>query len=259
MQNKAEARLDRLDPLLTTSLRDHVHKALRLAIIAGRFPPQSRLNERQLADDLGVSTTPLKEALRQLESEGLVSTLPRRGVVVLYGRARAEEMILGRAALESMLAHLAARRVGPEDRDELDATMTAMTLATRQGDADQLIALNETFHDCIHRASRCDYLSQLIERQQFYDSSTRRIIHADPQERETALREHVAIGRAIVAGNAEAAEQAMRQHVLRSGDGYITRVFGNGDPAASLLGSTLAGPRQTPGDLQEEPATRSGP
>ena len=118
--------------------------------------------------------------------------------------------------------------------------MAAMSLATKQGDADQLISLNETFHDCVHQASRCDYLSRLIERQQFYDSSTRRIIHANPEEREAALGEHIAIGQAIVKGDAIAAEQAMRQHVLRSGDVYITRVFpSQADPAASLLGSTL--------------------
>ncbi|KKB07088.1 GntR family transcriptional regulator [Devosia geojensis] len=225
MQNQAEVRLEKIDPRLTTTLRDHVHKALRMAIVSGRFPPQSRLNERQLAEDLGVSTTPLKEALRQLESEGLVSTLPRRGVVVLYGRAWAEEMILARAALESMIAHLAARRIGEADIAQLETTMTAMADATERADADQLIALNETFHDCIHRASRCEYLSRLIERQQFYDASTRRVIHADPEERAHALDEHTRIGRAIIAGDAETAERVMRDHVVRSGNIYLARVF----------------------------------
>jgi DNA-binding GntR family transcriptional regulator len=226
LQDGAKA-LDRLDPSLTISLRDHVHRALRLAIIGGRFPHQSRLNERQLAEELGVSTTPLKEALRQLEVDGLVATLPRRGVVVLYGRAWAEEMILARAALESMIARMAAQRIDGDAAAQLEAAMERMRIATDAGKPDELIAANEGFHELIHTISECQYLKRLIERQRFYDANTRRVIHEDPQERALALSEHTTIGAAIVERDGELAEQSMRQHVMRSGDLYIHRTFGN--------------------------------
>ncbi|HWU17966.1 MAG TPA: GntR family transcriptional regulator [Devosia sp.] len=229
MQDHGEARLERLDPKLSLTLRDHVHKALRMAILSGRFAPQEKLNERQLAEELGVSTTPLKEALRQLETEGLISTLPRRGIVVLYSRTWAEEMILARAALESMIAHLAARRIDPEGIAALKTIVAAMTEASSAGDADRLIALNEAFHEQIHVASHCVYLARLIERQRFYDEGTRRIIHSDPDERARALAEHSLIAETIAAGQVEAAERAMRDHVVRSGEHYLGLVFSAGD------------------------------
>lgn len=231
------ARLERLDPKLTITLRDHVHKALRLAILSGRYAPQERLNERQLADELGVSTTPLKEAMRQLESEGLIATLPRRGIIVLYSRTWAEEMILARAALESMIAHLAARRIDDAAKRGLAETMAKMAEATEEMDPDRLIALNELFHDQIHKASECLYLGKLIERQRFYDAGTRRIIHSDPEEKARALAEHNAVGRAIIARDIEGAERAMRDHVVRSGDHYLRLVFRNGDGSGAVLGA----------------------
>lgn len=235
MPDNTESRLDPLDPELMVSLRDHVHRALRMAIISGRYPHKTKLNERQLAEELGVSTTPLKEAIRQLEAEGLVSTLPRRGVIVLYCRTWAEEMILARAALESMMAHLAARRIDDAGRSMLQQTMGAMAEASEESDPDRLIALNEQFHDQIHRASECVYLGKLIERQRFYDASTRRIIHSDPDEKARALAEHSAIGMAIIERDIQAAEQAMRDHVVRSGDHYIELVFRNSDSPSPLL------------------------
>lgn len=221
----SEAESLRIDPLLTQPLRDHVHRKLRMAILTGRYPTDARLNERQLASELGVSTTPLKEALRQLESEGLVLTLPRRGIVVKYSRQLAEEMILARAALESVVARLAADRAGDDDRAAIDATLVRMAVATQRADADQLIALNEIFHDTIHVASRCEYLVRLLERQRLYDDGTRRVIHSDPGERQRAYDEHAAIGHAIVRRDGAAAERNMREHVERSGQHYLAMVF----------------------------------
>lgn len=219
--------IERLDPQLQLTVRDHVHRILRGAIIAGHFSPDEKLNERQLAGQFGVSTTPIKEALRQLEAEGLVQALPRRGVLIRFNVSWAEEMILARAALESMIGHLAAKRMSAEEAEALQATVGLMEAATSAGNADDLIALNETFHDQIHKASRCQYLARLIERQQFYDASIRRIIHSDPAEREKALAEHSAIAKAIVSGDVECAEKQMRDHVVRSGDTYLAIVFGN--------------------------------
>lgn len=218
--------IEKLDPQLQLTVRDHVHRILRGAIIAGRFAPDEKVNERQLAEQFGVSTTPIKEALRQLEAEGLVQALPRRGVLIKFNMNWAEEMILARAALESMIGHLAARRIADEGKTALKATVNLMEAATSSGNADELIVLNEAFHDEIHRASRCQYLARLIERQQFYDASIRRIIHSDPTERNKALREHSSIADAIIDGDAERAERHMRNHVVRSGETYLSIVFG---------------------------------
>ncbi len=218
-------RIARLDPQLLTTLRDHVHRTLRTAILSGRFSPDERVNERQLAEQLGVSTTPIKEALRQLEAEGLVETLARRGVVIRFNEGWAEETILARAALESMIARLAAKRLQPNAVEALQHTIEQMRIATTDAAADELIALNETFHDQIHIASKCRYLSRMIERQRFYDAGIRRVIHSDPSERAKALTEHTDIATAIISGQSDEAERAMRDHVVRSGDTYLSIIF----------------------------------
>jgi DNA-binding GntR family transcriptional regulator len=217
----------KIDPKFQMTVRDHVHRTLRAAILAGRFATGEKVNERSLAEQFGVSTTPIKEALRQLETEGLVEALPRRGVIIRFDMGWAEEMILARAALESMIAHLAAKRIGKPAGAELTAIADLMAKATFSADADSLISLNEQFHEHIHRSSRCGYLAKLIERQQFYDASIRRVIHMDPAERQKALEEHTAIAKAIVTGDADLAERQMRNHVVRSGETYLTIVFGN--------------------------------
>jgi len=221
----AADRIEKIDPRFLTTLRDHVHKSLRTAILSGRFAPDERVNERQLAEQLGVSTTPIKEALRQLETEGLVETLPRRGVLIRFNMSWAEEMILARAALESMIAHLAAKRIQADEGRKLQDVVALMGKATEDGIADDLIALNETFHEQIHIASRCQYLSRMIERQQFYDASIRRVIHSDPLERGKALAEHAAIAAAIISNDIDKAERVMRDHVVRSGETYLNIVF----------------------------------
>ncbi len=222
----SKAGFERIDPGFQVTVRDHVHRTMRSAILSGRFATGEKINERALAEQFGVSTTPIKEALRQLETEGLVEALPRRGVVIRFSSSWAEEMILARAALESMIAHLAAKRIEETGRGELLAIADRMREATASGDADGLVALNETFHDHIHRSSQCGYLAKLIERQQFYDASIRRVIHMDPGERQKALDEHEAIAEAIASGDADMAERRMRDHVVRSGDTYLNIVFG---------------------------------
>ncbi|WP_210527321.1 GntR family transcriptional regulator [Rubellimicrobium arenae] len=213
-------------PEARQSLRGHVHQQLRMAIISGRLPSGQRLNERLLAEEMEISTTPLKEALRQLEAEGLVEVLPRRGVVVRFDASFAEEMILARAALESPIAALAAERVDDDGRARLGATVQLMREATEAADIARLILLNETFHGAIHAASGSRHLTRMVAQQQFYDGSARRVIHRDAGESRLAFEEHKGIAEAIIAGQPQEASARMSAHVLRSGRLYLTAVFG---------------------------------
>jgi DNA-binding GntR family transcriptional regulator len=221
----ARAPLARIDSVLLKGLREHVHEVLRRAIISGELPAGARLNERQLAQELGVSTTPLKEALRRLETEGLVATEPRRGVRVTFDAAQAEEMALARAALESMIARMAAQRIDNRSTAELEKTVAQMAAATAAGEVDQLIALNEQFHDAIHVISGCRYLSRLLIGQRVYDHTARTFLLGDTAERGRALAEHRAIFEALAAHDADAAERAMRDHVLRSARQHVKAAF----------------------------------
>lgn len=217
--------LPSLDPNMLKGLREHVHEQLRQSIISGQLPTGSLLNERQAAAELGVSTTPLKEALRRLELEGLVRTEPRRGIRITFDAAQAEEMALARAALESMIARLAAVRITDEALAALRAVGESMRQATQAGVVRRLIALNETFHDTIHAASGCRYLQRLLAGQLVYDKATRRFLLNDSEERERALQEHLSILAALEARDEDAAERAMRDHIVRSGRQHVQTAF----------------------------------
>jgi DNA-binding GntR family transcriptional regulator len=221
-----DARIGPLDPMALRGLRDHVHEALREAIISGRFRPGDKLNERLLAAKLGVSTTPVKEALQRLATDGLVRIEPRKGVYARFNAEQAEQMTLARAALEGMIAREAARRAGDDDLAGLDHHIAEMGLATQAGAVEQLTVLNEKFHDAIQVASGCPYLVSLLHGQRIYDRTTRVALLGDAAERKRALREHRAIARALADRDDDRAELAMRDHVIRSGRQHIETVFG---------------------------------
>ena len=215
----------RLEPIHLKSLRDHVHDTLREAIIAGRFRTDEKLNERQLAADLGISTTPLKEALRQLETEGLVRTEARRGSYVTFNARQAEEMMLARAALESVMARQAARHASEAEIDLMKTHIEQMRAALKAADITRLIELNEHFHDTIHLASNCEYLRRLQNGQRMYDHAARVAVLADEGERVRSFAEHEAIMLAIAERNEEEAERLMREHVMLAGEKHLTTVF----------------------------------
>lgn len=215
-----------LSPIRRTSLRERVHATLRAAIISGKLPRDRRLNERALAAELAISTSPLKEALRQLEAEGLVRVVPRKGTFVTFNARQAREMSLARAALESIITRQAARHGTDAHFDALRATIEQMRVASADADADRLIALNERFHGTIHEASGCDYLCRLQKAQSTYDHATRVTVLTVPEIRRRSFHEHRAIMEAVTRRDADEAERLMRDHVIVAGQEHVALVFG---------------------------------
>jgi DNA-binding GntR family transcriptional regulator len=213
-----------VEPVFLKSLRDHVYGLVRDAIVSGRLKSGEKLNERQLAGQLGISTTPLKEALRVLEAEGLVRSEPRRGIYVTFNQNQAEEMMLARAALESMIARQAAKRVNDAQIARMRSVLTQMRAGLETVDVLQLIDLNEQFHTIIHEASGCDYLRRLQSGQNIYNHTARLNVLSEERERFLAVEEHEAIANAIAAREPDLAERLMRDHVIRSGEKHLIRV-----------------------------------
>lgn len=214
-----------LAPIRVKTLRDHVHDVLREAIISGKLTSGQKLNERQLAAELDISTSPLKEALRQLENEGLVRTEPRKGIFVNFNARQAEEMNLARAALESIIARQAARHGTPEHFQILRDTIEQMRAAVEAAEPDDLIALNESFHEAIHEASGCTYLRRLQNAQNMYDHAARVTVLARDEVRRKSFVEHEAIMQAIIARDEDRAERLMREHIVQAGATHIELVF----------------------------------
>lgn len=213
-------------PHLLRSLREHVHERLRRAIVAGRFRNGERLNERHLAEMLGVSTTPVKDAIRKLESEGLVRTEARRGVFVEFSARQALEMALGRAALESVMAHIAANRISEADISEMSRLIDDMAHATRHSALEDLVTLNEVYHGAIHRISGCTYLERRLDGQRMYDHAQRIALLAEPAERRQGFEEHKSIFEALASRDPALAETRMRRHIVRSAKSHVRQVFG---------------------------------
>lgn len=220
--------LEPMDPILMPSLREVVHERLRSFIVAGRFPEGERLHERDLAEMLGISVTPVKDALRMLEGEGLVRIEARRGVFVLFGPRRAYEMALARAAIEGVIASIAARRIDAAGRDRLAHLVRNMESASRSGILEDVVMLNEHFHGAIAEIARCDYLQGRIDSQRMYDHTRRVAILGDEEERMLGFHEHLGIEQAIAAAQPDAAEARMRAHILRSARNFLNHVFGSG-------------------------------
>ncbi|MBI0433355.1 GntR family transcriptional regulator [Roseomonas sp. KE0001] len=202
------------------SLAERAYRRLRDAIVDGSLPGGERVSERSLAQSLGISAQPVREALGRLEAEGMVVTLPRRGTLVVeFTPERLAEMGLIRVALEGTAAGLAARRAGPAEVAALEEQLARMRGLSRDGAA--AIALlaeaNERFHELINGMTANAFLLRSLEALRAYDHFGRlRALRATPQEPRRAWREHAGIVAAIRRHDPAAAEARMRAHIHRS-------------------------------------------
>ncbi|UPG71079.1 GntR family transcriptional regulator [Roseomonas gilardii subsp. gilardii] len=212
--------MNALEPLSrseTASLSERVYRRLRDAIAMGSLAPRTRVSERGLAAQLGVSPAPVREALRRLEMEGLVITLPRRGTLVAdFGPGQLEEMGRIRVALESVAAGLAARNATPEAIARLAGQLDAMRAATEAGDAARLAEANTRFHEMIRDMAGNAMLETTLRSLRGYDRVGRQRSLAAPGEFARALAEHTELLDALRLGDQDRAELLMRAHGLRS-------------------------------------------
>lgn len=197
---------------------DVAYRAIRQAIVAGEFAPGSRLPEERLCALVGVSRTPIRQALRQLEHQGHVELHPRRGAwVSSWTPEDVAEVYGARAELESFGARLAARKIGASDLRALEegcVRMEALEAAQRPGWLDELGQLNNDFHAGLLEATGNrrlrSSLAAIVETPLIL-----RVYHAyDTPRRQEALRQHREILAALTRRDPEWAAAAMRAHVL---------------------------------------------
>lgn len=145
-------------------LRDVVFHTLRDAILIGNLVPGERLMENQLAEKLGVSRTPVREALRMLELENLVELVPRKGAQVLDMTEKDVINILEiRASLEGLATNLACKRMQPDEIQTLKQAQSIFEHAIHSNNKEKIIESDEKFHDIIFAATRNDRLIQMYE------------------------------------------------------------------------------------------------
>jgi DNA-binding GntR family transcriptional regulator len=191
-----------------------VFERLRAAISAGELRPHQKLVEQHLARQLGVSRTPIREALQRLAAEGYVSTLPTGGVIVvdhLPEEIRAIYEI--RQALEGAATRLAAERATPDDLAKIEHIQEQLRTAFERGEVDEMVDLNDAFHNAIYAAGKNAWLHQLIMtyRDFFFNRRMARVFHSTDWE--SALDDHERMLEDLRARDARGAEEKMRSHL----------------------------------------------
>lgn len=195
-------------------LRDVVFYTLRQAILKGEMEPGERLMEIQLAKKLGVSRTPIREAIRKLELEGLVIMIPRRGAEVAGITEKALRDVLEvRRSLEELAIELAVARMKEDDIKALEAARIEFREALNTYDMIRIAQADEKFHDVIYAGTYNDKLVQLLNnlRDQIYRYRLEYI--KDVGKRQLILIEHENILNAVKTRNLELGRRAMREHI----------------------------------------------
>jgi DNA-binding GntR family transcriptional regulator len=195
-------------------LREVVFEALRDAIVSRILEPGERLMEVQLAEAMGVSRTPVREAIRRLELEGFVVMIPRRGAYVaqlsLKDIADAFEI---RGALEGLAAGLAAERATEDDIEELGRLLVRMSECLDSGDTKKAVDMDIEFHEKLYDASRNERLSQMVSslREQILRFRTQSLSY--PGRLVKALQEHATIIDAIAERDPATARKHAEDHI----------------------------------------------
>lgn len=196
-------------------LRDVVFNTLRKAILRGELKPGERLMEITLANKLGVSRTPVREAIRMLEQEGLVIMIPRKGAQVAQITMKdLNDVLEVRMGLEELAMQFACKRITQEQIAELKRALLDIERLLASDDVTALAQADVDFHDIIYRATDNRRLNQIINnvREQMYRYRVEYL--KDSRTRGTLLTEHREIYQAVAARDADRARACIRLHIM---------------------------------------------
>lgn len=195
-------------------LRDVVFNTLRQAILKGELAPGERLMEIQLAEKLGVSRTPIREAIRKLELEGLVLMIPRKGAeVAKISEKSLKDVLEVRRSLEELAIELACQRMTETDFQELERVEATFREVVKKGSSMEIAEMDEKYHDVIYDATRNARLVQILNnlREQMYRYRLEYI--KDEDKRQILMIEHEKIMKALMGRHVAEAKRAIREHI----------------------------------------------
>ncbi len=211
---------NRLAPIKLDSyqpLREVVCESLREAIRSGVLKPGERIMEIQLAEELGVSRTPVREAIRKLELEGYVVMMPRRGTYVASMSIRdINEIFEIRTALESLSNGLAADHITDDELEHLQRLLVIIGGYIKEGNIEKIVETDIEFHDLLYHAARNERLVGIISNLRDQLTRFRTLSMSYPGRLEETLEEHRLIVDAIASGDRKAASRAAERHMENS-------------------------------------------
>jgi DNA-binding GntR family transcriptional regulator len=200
-------------------LREHVYTSIKNSIITGEREPRSRLIEERLAEDMGTSRTPVREAFQKLEKEGLIYTRSQHGFAVKGVSLEEVEEIFGlRSVLEAYAGFLATSRITQGELNTLEEIIRKEDECLTHIDAEEFIRLDQEFHDVLHRAAKSPRLYALLQDLKDSMHRYRVIILRYHRKHSAAVEDHRKIVAEIRAGNAKQVEKLIRMHMTRGED-----------------------------------------
>jgi DNA-binding GntR family transcriptional regulator len=217
------------------SARAYTH--LERAILIGELKPRERLVEFDLAGRLGLSRTPIREALRRLEERGLVRILPRRGAVVAdLSPDEVENIFEVRVCLETMAVRLSLLNIAPPQIAQAARLEAACAALVPGGDILALMAADDGFHDAIYSAARNPCLLELIRQLRQRVSLIRFNAWSQPHRIERSLAEHRRMVETLRSGDAGRLAGLMRRHLLPAKEAYLLHSAPKGKQAPTGTG-----------------------
>ena len=196
------------------TLRGKVFSQIQNDILNGLYQPGENLIETKLSEEMGVSRTPIREAIRQLELEGLVQSIPNKGAIVKGISAKdIEDIYTIRMLIEGLAARWAAEKITPEELEELKEAVELEEFYTVKNDISHLLRSDSRFHDIIYKACKSKPLMHTLSTFHHHVQRARSISMNSPGRARQVLEEHKAIFRAITDRDADRAEKLTTEHV----------------------------------------------
>ena len=196
-------------------LRELVYEELRMLIMTGQIKPGTRMMEIELADSMGVSRTPVREAIRQLEKDGLVTIEPRKGAYASeISPEDMEAMLVVREPLEGLATYLATQTMTDEELADIKQVNDEYESALKSGDKEKMIQADTHFHNLITQASHNRYLISILLDLQEQVLRFRYIYFKSGKRAEDVVNEHKMILKSLEKRDAEAAKRYSIEHIV---------------------------------------------
>jgi DNA-binding GntR family transcriptional regulator len=199
------------------SLRGRVYNTIRDRILSGDYHENEELKENTIATELGVSRTPVREALRKLELEGLVNIIPNKGAYVTgITKKDIHDIYMIRSYLEGLCAKLACENITNAQIEALEEILYLTDFHARRSHFDQIVELDNKFHDLLYKASGSKILNHVLSDFHQYVERVRKITLSRPYRAEKSSKEHAAIVEALKKRDGQLAETLAHVHMMNT-------------------------------------------
>ena len=204
------------------SLRGRVFHKLREDILSGKYEDYEELKEVAIGEEMGVSRTPVREAFRQLELEGLIQIVPNKGAYVTgITEKDVKDIYMIRSLLEGLCARWATKHITKEQLEEMEENVYLAEFHAKKGHLEQLAELDNRFHDILYEACNSKILEHQLKDFHQYVLRVRKKTLASANRGPKSNEEHAGILEAIRSGNAELAEKLANTHMINAYENMV--------------------------------------